>query len=245
MDPVKILPAFCILALLFCAGCASQEQVKATTPAVPTATTVMPASAAETSPVTPAAPPAPTTPAPLYPNALALKSPLTFGNGTTWVSDAAVNRIWMNDTYRWFNPRENQYETRVASPGTKFLIVFLTMVNRGTERAPLPPRGNIYVLYDSAVVSPDTVHPLPKMNPNSVPSIARIAEIENSRSVYSSEQVGDYGYSQGQKLEYINPGESNAVEGYIIFDVPASVVPATTYVKIVLPDRTEGTWVLG
>lgn len=239
MDPVKIIPVFCILALVVCAGCATREQPKPTETAT-IVTTPPPTPSPEATILTTA-----TTPAPLYPDALRLKSPFTFGNGTSWTTDAAVNRVWINDTYRWFNPAENQYETRVAAQGKKFLIVFLTMVNRGTERAPLPPRGNIYVLFDNAVVSPDTVHPLPTMNPNSVPAIARIAEIEYSRNVYSSEQAEDYGYSHGQKLAYVNPGESNAVEGYIVYEVPASVVPETTYVKIVMPDKTEGTWVLG
>ena len=241
MDPVKIIPVFCILALVFSAGCATHEQPKPPATTVTPVPTPLPTPSPEATTPTPAA----TTPAPLYPDALRLKVPMTFGNGTTWTTDAAVNRIWINDSYRWFNPEENQYETRVASEGKKFLIVFLTMVNRGTERAPLPPRGNIYVLFDNAVVSPYTMHPLPTMNPNSVPSIARIAEIEYSRNVYSSEQAEDYGYSHGQKLAYVNPGESNAVEGYLIYEVPASVVPETTYMRILMPDKTEGTWVLG
>jgi len=241
MDPVKILPAFCILALVLAAGCTSGGQPKAPITTATIVTTASPTpSPTATTPVTTV-----TTPAPLFPNALRLKSAFTFGNGTSWPTDAAVNRIWINDTYRWFNPEENAYQTRVAPAGEKFLIVFISMVNRGTERAPLPPRGNIYVLYDNAIVSPDTQHPLPFMNPNSVPSIARIGEIEYSRNIYSSEQVEDYGYSHGQKLAYVNPGESNAVEGYLIYDVPVSVVPETTYVKIVMPDKTEGTWVLG
>jgi hypothetical protein len=40
-------------------------------------------------------------------------------------------------------------------------------------------------------------------------------------------------------------GESNAVEGYIIYEVPESLTPEKTYVTIVLPDKNEAVWVLG
>lgn len=40
-------------------------------------------------------------------------------------------------------------------------------------------------------------------------------------------------------------GESNAVEGYIIYEVPESLTPEKTYVTIVLQDKNEAVWVLG
>jgi hypothetical protein len=256
MEPVKLFLALCTLALLLCAGCANQGQPKTADTQVPTATVTtvkIPSTQALTTTEPPlttptaisAASPVPTVSETRYPNALKLKSAFTFGNGTSWTSDAAVNRIWINDTYRWYNPEEHQYETRVAPAGKKFLFIFLTMVNRGSERAPLPTQGNIYVICDNDLISPYSLHPLPMENPDSTPRIARIAEIEYSHKVYSSEQVEDYGYSHGQKLSYINPGESNAVEGYIIYEVPASMTPEKSFVTILLPDKSEAVWVLG
>ena len=49
-----------------------------------------------------------------------------------------------------------------------------------------------------------SLHPLPMKNMDSTPRIARIAEIEYFRKVYSSELVEDYGYSHGQKLGVCN-----------------------------------------
>jgi hypothetical protein len=244
MEPVKIFPLICILALLFCAGCADQNQTKTTvtpSPAITVITTTMPP------PQVTITAPAAVTPTldTRYPDALRLKSTFTFGNDTKWTSEAAVTRIWINDTYRWFNPAESQYETRVAPAGKKYLFVFISMVNRGTERAPLPPQGNIYVISGDALISPYSLHPLPRENPDSTPRIARIAEIEYSRKLYSSEMVEDYGYSHGQKLAYINPGESNTVEGYIIYEVSSSMIPEKTYVTMVLPDKSQAVWVLG
>jgi hypothetical protein len=252
MESVKIFLAICMLFMVFCAGCANQGQPVTPVPATATITTI-PSPQIHTTRVSfPETPVVPSQTAPVkampdtrYPHALKLKSAFTFGNGTTWTSDAVVNRIWINDTYRWYNPKELQYDTRIAPAGKKYLFIFLSMINRGTERAPLPPLGNIYVICDSAVISPYSLHPLPKQDPDSTPRIVRIAEIEYSRKVYSSEMVEDYGYSHGQKLAYINPGESNAVEGYIIYEVPASTTLEKTYVTMVLPDKSEAVWVLG
>ena len=184
------------------------------------------------------------TPSP-YPDALGLNTPFTFGNGTKWPSEATVTRIWINDTYRWWDPDFNVYNTRTAPPGKKYLVVFLTMVNKGTERAPLPQPGNIIVIYNNIRISPDPTHILPTATPDSPPRIIRIGEIEYSRKIYSSEYVEDYGYSHGQQQSHINPGLSNAVEGYIFYEVPASLTPDTAYVLVAFPTGESAVWRLG
>jgi len=247
MEQVRILPVICVLALLFCAGCTDQSKpapAATSSPTVPIITTTVPTTIVTTTP------PLPTTAArdTRYPDALPLKAAFTFGKNTSWTSEASITRIWINDTYHWYNPAELQYDTRIAPAGKTYLFVFIAMVNRGRERAPLPPYGNVYVISGNDLISPYSLHPLPKGTKDSIdstPRIARIAEIEYSKKVYSSELVEDYGYSHGQKLAYINPGESNAVEGYIIFEVPASIRPENTFVTISLPDQTKPVWVLG
>jgi hypothetical protein len=255
MESVKIILVICTLTMLFCAGCMQDGQPVSPDTPVPTVTPMKTQTIRVDTPATTTTLPVPTGNFTVSPvttpadsgsfNPLPLGSPFLFGNGTRWTSDAAVNRVWINDTYRWYNPENLQYDTRVAPAGKKYLIVFLSMVNRRTERAPLPPRGNIYVICDNAVISPYSLHPLPMENPDSTPRIARIAEIEYSHKLYSSELVEDYGYSHGQRLGYIMPGESNAVEGYIIYEVPASTALEKTYVTIVLPDQSKAVWVLG
>jgi hypothetical protein len=247
MEPVKIIPVLGVLALILCAGCAGQSGNAATpapSPVVPVITTTPQTTVMTTAPTPPPTP----TRDPRYLDALPLKSAFTFGNGTKWTSEASITRIWVNDTYRWYNPAELQYDTRIAPQGKTYLFVFIAMVNHGTDRAPLPPYGNIFVVSGNDLIPPYALHPLPKDTRDSVdstPRIARIAEIEYSRKVYSSELVEDYGYSHGQKLAYINPGESNAVEGYIIYEVPASMKPESTFVTMSLPDQGKPVWVLG
>jgi hypothetical protein len=244
----------CFLILLVAAaGCMEPDTPAGTTTSVPTMLTTAPAPA-----VTPAPPPEQipggnaSVPAPVAtitpgssPDALNLKAGFLFGNGTTWKSEATVYRIWINDTYRWFSPEDNQYYTKVAPAGKKYLFVFLSMVCRGTDRAPLPQQNNIYVLYDNAVISRDPAHALPTKNPDSSPKVIRIGEIEFSKKRLATEYIEDFGYSHGQRLGYINPGESNAVDGYIIYEVPASLTPENAYLSIILPQSDTAIWKLG
>lgn len=168
-----------------------------------------------------------------------------FGNGTQWNSVATVYRIWINDTYRWFSPDDNRYDIKIAPPGKKYLLVFISMVDKGTDRAPLPQQNNIYLLYDNAIISPDPSHILPSKNPDSSPKVVRIGEVEWSKKLFDTEYVEDFGYSHGQRLGYINPGVSNAVDGYIIYEVPASLTPESAYLGIVMPQADIAIWKLG
>ena len=193
----------------------------------------------------PATTAAPTlTPEP-FPGALPLNAVALFGNGTKWTTDITVYKVWINDTYQWWSPDDNRYYTQVAPTGKKYLIAFVDMVNRGTDRAPLPPQANLNIIYASATISPDPGHILPNQKADSPPSIIRIGEIEFVKKMYASEYVEDFGYSHGQKLGYITPGESNAVDGYIVYEVPATLTPQTSYLRIVLPGQDPAIWILG
>ena len=179
-----------------------------------------------------------------FPNSLGLKARFPFGTGTNWAGEVTTYRIWVNATYQWFNPADNQYQTRIAPAGKKYVIVFINMVNLGSDRAPLPPQSNIYVLHENAVISPDPTHALPMKNTDSSPKVIRIGEIEFSKKLYGTEYVEDFGYSHGQKLGFINPGESNAVDGYIIYEVPVSLSPEKAYVRIIMPGTDSAVWKL-
>ena len=168
-----------------------------------------------------------------------------FGNGTKWNSVATVYRIWINDSYRWFSPDDNRYYYKTAPSGKKYLFVFISMVDMGKDRAPLPQQSNMYLLYDNVISSSDPSHILPTKNPDSSPKVVRVAEVEWSKKRFDTEYVEDFGYSHGQRLGYINPGVSNAVDGYIIYEVPGSLTPENTYLAIVMPESDIAIWKLG
>lgn len=179
------------------------------------------------------------------PVVLHFKEDYHFGNTTRWNSVATVYRIWINDTYGWFSPDDNRYYTKIAPPGKKYLFVFISMVDMGKDRAPLPQQNTIYLLYEDAILSPDSSHILPAKNPDSSPKVVRIAEVEWSKKRFDTEYVEDFGYSHGQRLGYINPGVSNAVDGYIIYEVPASLTPENANLAIVMPESDIAIWKLG
>ena len=181
-----------------------------------------------------------------FPNALPLKAVAPFGNGTRWgPTDVTVYRVWINDTYQRWSPDDNRYYTQVAPPGKKYLIAFIDMVDRGTDRAPLPSQANMNILCNTDILSPDPMHILPNQKADSPPQIVRIGEIEFTKKLYASEYVEDFGYSHGQKLGYITPGESNAVDGYVVFEVPGTLTPETSYLRILLPGTDPAIWKLG
>lgn len=62
---------------------------------------------------------------------------------------------------------------------------------------------------------------------------------------HGSEYTKDIGYSHSMELIYQMPGESNAIEGDIIFEVPVSLTPDKTYGEIVFNSHESAVWHLG
>jgi hypothetical protein len=54
-----------------------------------------------------------------------------------------------------------------------------------------------------------------------------------------------FGFSHGTELGYLYPGMSNAVDGYIIYEVPQSLTPEKTYVEIPFNTKDHAVWKLG
>jgi hypothetical protein len=242
MKIAPILTIAMVILFVVAMGC-----VKSTSP--PTAPTTMPVTPSPplTTPlvtvqVTIVEPPQP---APTL-NALPLRGISVYGNQTSWATEATVYRVWINDTYQVFDPRETRYVTQAAPEGTKYLVLFVSMVNTGIARAPIVSSDLIYILYDNAVYSRDPAHSLPTKMEDTPANIIRIGEIEFSHKLHgNSEYTEDFGYSHGQKLGFIDPGMSNAVDGYIVYKVPVSLTPDQAYARIMFPGFNESIWKLG
>ncbi|HXX54839.1 MAG TPA: hypothetical protein VEI81_01945 [Methanoregula sp.] len=241
MKPLCLSLLLLAAVLAIAAGCSGPSSEPAATPAASPPSTV-PTTLPPTTETTVLTPTPTLSP---YPDALPLNTTFTFGNGTKWTSEATVTRIWINDTYQAWDPDFNVYTAHTAPAGKKYLVVFLTMVDRGTDRAPLPQPSVISVFFNGATIPQDPTHPLPTAAPDSPPKIVRIGELEFIHKLYSSEYTEDYGYSHGQKQDFINPGLSNAIEGYIFFEVPASLTPDAAFVSIVFPSSQTAVWKLG
>jgi hypothetical protein len=212
------------------------------TVATPTPTPFVTASAPVTTPATAAPAPTPT-PDP-FPNALLLKDGFPFGSGKV-ASEATVYRIWMNDSYEWHNDFDNKYWPEKAKPGNKFLFVFLNVYNKGDTRVWPPTPANVKVHYDGQVYSSDPNHFLPDKSSDRKASAIEVKEVQYFSKLFGSEYAEDYGYSHGTQYAYLYPGKSNAIDGYLIFQVPTSLTPDKAYARIEFNGNEVGVWKLG
>jgi len=193
-----------------------------------------------TVPVTTAPTPAPDP----FPNALRLKDGLPFGEGSV-ESEGTVYRIWMNDTYSWHNDMDNKYYLQKPKPGNKYLFVFVCVFNKGDNRVWPPTSGNIQVYYNGQKYSPDPTHYLPDKISDRDATGIEVKEVQFFSKLFGTEYVEDYGYSHGAQLAYLYPGKSNAIDGYLVYEVPSSLTPEKAYVEIPFNANTVGVWKLG
>lgn len=202
-------------------------------------------SSATTIPVTfVATTPVPTpTPDP-FPNALHLKEGLQFGEGTS-ESEGTVYRIWMNGTYSWHNDMDNKYYVQKPGSGNKYLFVFVNVFNKGETRIWPPATGNIRVYFDKKYYSMDPTHYLPDKSSDRKATAIEVKEVQYFQKNFGTEYVEDFGYSHGSQLAYLYPGKSNAIDGYLVYEVPASLTLEKAYVEIVFNGKNTGVWKLG
>lgn len=199
-------------------------------------TTAIPVTSAPTAAPTP-------TPDP-FPNALLLKDGFPFGSGKV-ASEATVYRVWMNDSYQWHNDFDNHYYFENAKSGNKFLFVFLNVYNTGDTRVWAPTAGNVKVYYDGVAYSSDPNHFLPDKGSNQKAAAIEVKEVQYFSKMFGSEYVEDYGYSHGTQYAFLYPGKSNAIDGYLIFQVPKSLTPDKTYAQVEFNGNEVGVWKLG
>jgi hypothetical protein len=183
------------------------------------------------------------TPTPItFPDALPLKQWFTFGKGTV-ESQATVYKFWVNDTYQWHNDMDARWYTQKPRAGKKYLLVFVNMVNRGTTRVWYPKAESIVLHYDGMGYSPDPTHYIPeKSGGNLEATPVEIREVQYYPKQFGAEYVEDFGLSHGTKSDFVYPGESNAIDGYIIYEVPSSLTADKSYVEIAFNSQDRAVW---
>jgi hypothetical protein len=233
MERATAIPAAAIIVLVLVAGCTGTGIFSEKPTATPSATTV----------VTTIVPPTTSAPPDPFPSALALGEKFSFGTGKV-ASTGTVYRYWINDTYQWHNDLDNHYYTERAAAAKKFLFVFVQMNNTGDTRVWYPPSTNIVVYYDGVAYTRDETHFIPDKayHPDDKP--IEIGEIQYFEKLNGDEYVEDFGYSRGTMSDFLYPGTSNSLDGYIIYQVPASLAPEKTYVAIPFNSEDNGVWKL-
>lgn len=209
-----------------------------------TASTPSPATMIVTTPT-----PIPTTIVPtptqnLFPDAFSIGKLFNFNEGK-YASRATVYRVWMNETYQWHNDMDNHYYTQKPKAGNKYLLVFVNIENIGSDGYPYPKSSTILLYNGDNVYNVDTSHYLPNKAGDRDATPIDIQELEHQSDYFKMERVEDFGYSHGTTQSFVFPGQGNAVDGYLIYEVPASVMPENSYVEIVFDGQDRAVWKLG
>jgi hypothetical protein len=227
MKPSCILCLFCCVALLLAvSGCAGTAPQPATPSPLIVTTTAAPV-------------PVPT----LYPGALALNDQVPFGiagrNGTATVYKAEVRQ-----TYQWASPSFNSprdqekageslfttqkgYNTEKAKDGSTFVFVYVRLENTGKENIVVPSPRQFILDYDGVSYS--------------------YSSVAGSDVTVSSVRVGQYDYQigRGGVAGSLQPGQSNAADGFLIYEVPASIDLTKAALVIALDPGHQSAWKLG
>jgi hypothetical protein len=179
-----------------------------------------------------------------FPNALQVKDGFPFGSDKV-ASEATVYRVWMNDTYQWHNDMDNKSYPEKANAGNKFLFVFLNVYNKGDTRVWPPTPDSVKIHYNGVVYSPDPIHFLQDKSSDRKATAIKIKEVQYFPKLFGSEYVEDYDYSHGTQYAYLYPGKSNAIDGDLIYQVPASLTPDKAYARVEFNGNDVGVWKLG
>ncbi|MEN6443938.1 MAG: DUF4352 domain-containing protein [Methanoregula sp.] len=219
------------IALLF-SGCTSTSQPVRLETTVPT-TSIMTSSPTPTAYVTASE---------QYSNALALNQYATFGTGNEQ-GKATVNRYEVRPNYNWTAPSWNSpseqaasslplelqrgYNTETPQAGNTFLFLYVTVQNTGSKDVYAPSPQQFVVMSNGKAYSYSSVH-----------SSDVIIDHVNDKQY-------DYRIGTGGTGGFLLPGESNKAEGYLIYEVPASFSPSSTYVVTNLDYQNRAVWRLG
>jgi len=218
-----------LLIMVALAGCTTQA---------PPAATPTPTSAPVMTTTTPTPVPEPTA----YPGALALKAEAPFGiAGKT--GTATVYRAEVHPEYTWTSPSFNSpreqsqageslletqrgYNTEKPKEGNAFLFVWVRLTDTGTERMVAPSPGQFVVDYNGKTYAYSSLRG----------SDVTVGNVRGTQY--------DYLIGKGGVAGYIQPGESNAADGFLIYEVPSTIDLSKAAMVVTLDSAHQSAWKL-
>jgi hypothetical protein len=215
-----LLVLLVIAALL--AGCG--ERATRAVPVTPGVTPEIPGTTPEQATTVPETTPVPTTPAEPFPGALSLGTPFKYGREDI-AMEVTVYRVRVMDEYDWWSPQWGKYWNTSPKEGNHFIFAFVRFIDRGTTRARLPS-PSMFVLHAGGTSYLETTD-----RDNSL----RIKDID----------VKQYEYFFERTAGWIDPAESNQVEGFLLYEVPEDVTPEKAYLGAIFSSQSEAVWKLG
>jgi len=176
-----------------------------------------------------------------YPNALALNVPVSFSSGKK-TGEMTVTRYTFRPTYTWVDPSWNSprqqaeagqplgtqtgYNTQRPHEGNTYLFVYLTVTGTGSEAVLAPSPKQIVVASEGKTYG--------------------YFPLTSAQTTVDGELGHEYDFliGAGGTGGYVQPGASNTVKGFLIYEVPASISPDKVYVIAAADPQVQGVWKL-
>jgi hypothetical protein len=176
-----------------------------------------------------------------YPNASAPNVAVLFGSGKK-TGEITVTGYKIRPIYNWVdpswnsqreqaesaNPLETQrgYNTKKPQEGNTFLFVYVNVAGTGTEAVFAPSPKQIVIVSDGKTYE-----------------YSSLASAQTTVDGEPNKQY-DFQIGTGGTGGFIQPGKSNNVKGFLIYEVPALFSPGKTYVIAAPDSKTQGVWKL-
>ncbi|MCK9590826.1 MAG: hypothetical protein M0Q91_02280 [Methanoregula sp.] len=174
-----------------------------------------------------------------FPNALALKQYATFGSADM-IGQATIYGFEIKPNYNWTSPSWNSpseqgaaslpldtlrgYNMEKPQSGNTFLFIYIRVINPGKNAVYAPSAKQFVVNSNGMLYNYSPVH-------SSDVIIDKVSEAQY-----------DYQIGRGGTVGFIQPGDSNKAEGYLIYEIPATFSPNTTYVVSNLDYQNQAVW---
>jgi hypothetical protein len=177
-----------------------------------------------------------------YPGAMVLGQAAPFGIGGK-TGTASVYNADIRSNYSWTSPSFNSvseqqltgpalgiqqgYNTEEPSAGNTFLFVYVKLIDTGAESIVAPSPSQFIVNYNGNDYAYRSV----------ASSDVTIGSIRGTQY--------DYLIGKGGVSGYIQPGDSNAADGFLIYEVPSSIDLKKASMVITLDSQHQSAWQLG
>lgn len=221
--PIPLILSLIFAAVLL-AGCA--DQAVPPIPGTPEMTTLTETPPPENTMV-PVTTPIPLTTASLepYPGALSVGTPYAYGREDISM-EVTVYKVKAMDEYDWWSPQWGRYWNTSPKKGNHFLFALVRFIDRGTARARLPS-PSMFVLHGED-------------------GSAYIQTSDRDHSLWVKDiDVKQYDFSFDKTGGWIDPSESNKVEGFLLFEVPTDLTPGKAYLEATFSSKAAAVWKLG
>ena len=160
--------------------------------------------------------------------------------------EASVYRYRYLDRYSWWDPNWGKFFPEVpTNTSGRFLFIFLSIENEGTQAQWIPSPDAITV---SSPGAGDILH-------RSYWNASYYNEFENKtfRHDYpwvrelgvndrDYEYLREFGFQGEQGGGFLWPGSSNAIHGYLVYEVPRDLTPENTTVSIWFNNQSWASW---